>query len=160
MSDSSRAAELAARFEGVHGEVMTVAESCEEPRWSMVCPGEEWPIGVVLSHIAEAYAAVDGWIGGYLEGRPVPQTRALIEEGNAHHAVAAAAVPREETLAKLRANGGRVVATIGALTDEQLAISLPMELAGGSEVSAERLVEIVCRHTCGHLDSVRQAVAV
>jgi hypothetical protein len=158
VNGSTRAAELAALFDEAHGEALAFAEGCPDAAWAAVCQGETWSVGVVLDHIAQGYAAFDGWVRGYLEGRPVPATRATIEEANARHAVAAAAIPRGETIAALRDNAGRAAATIRGLSDEQLAISHPMEMAGGAPVSAEQLVQVLLRHSANHLGSCRQAV--
>jgi hypothetical protein len=157
MIGSDRAAELADRFEALHGETLAFAEGCTDAAWSAVTAGEGWPVGTVVSHIAEGYAAVDGWARGYLEGRPIEETRALIDEANAKHAAAMASAPRGQVLAKLRDNAARVTATVRDLTDEQLAISLPMRVVDGAPVTTEQVVETLLRHTTRHLGSCREA---
>lgn len=158
MSGSVKSAELATSFEQAHREVMAFAQACPTRAWATVTNSEKWPVGVVLSHVAEGYASAVRWLGGYLEGRPVPDTRALIDEANAAHAAAAAQMPREATIEALRSRGERALETIRALSDEQLAISHPMEMAGGAQITAQQLVEILVRHTSRHLESCREAV--
>ncbi len=159
MGGSIRAAEFADRFEQSHAEVLAFAEGCPHDRWAAVTDGERWPVGVVLDHIAKGYGAFNGWVSGYLEGRPVPDTGALIDEANARHAVEAADVTREQVLERLRDGAAAAAATLRGLSDEQLAISHPMEMAGGAAISAEQLAAVLLRHTSRHLSSCREATA-
>ena len=159
MSGSERAAELAARFEQTHGEALGFAESCSGDGWDAVTSGERWPVGVVVGHIAQGYAAVERWVCGYLEGRPVSETRDTIHAGNAEHLAETSERSRDETIGLLRVNAASVAATIRGLSDEQLAITFPMAVADGAPMSAEQLVQILFRHTANHLESCRQAVA-
>lgn len=158
MSGSDRASELAARFEAAHGEVLAFAGGCSEQAWAALTEAEGWPVGVVLGHIAAGYGAFGRWMAGYAEGRPVTETREAVDAENARQA-AAPPPPREETMARLRERARETSAVIRGLSDDLLATSLPMALAGGAEISAERLVELLLRHTGRHLESCRAAVA-
>lgn len=157
MSGSERASELAERFEAAHGEVLAFAGGCTDETWSAVTAAEGWPVGVVLGHIADGYGAFGRWMAGYAEGRPVTETREGIDAENARHA--AAPRPREETMTRLSERAEETAAVIRGLSDDLLATSLPMNLAGGAEISGERLVEILLHHTGRHLESCRAAVA-
>jgi len=158
MDAATRAAELADMVAAAHGRVMSFAAGCSDADWTSVCPGETWPIGVVLDHIADGYRAFDGWIRGYLEGHPVPVTREQIEAMNAEHAVATATRPRLDTVTHLASASDSTIAVVRGLSDDQLAIAHPMALRGGDTVSAEQLVLALLRHTAGHLQSCQQAL--
>ena len=37
---------------GFNNEVIAFVEKCSDENWEKVCSGEEWPVGVVVRHIA------------------------------------------------------------------------------------------------------------
>lgn len=158
MDAATRGAELADMVAAAHGRVMSFAAGCSDVDWAAVCPGESWPIGVVLDHIADGYGAFDGWITGYLEGRPITETREQIDASNAEHALATATRPRQETVAHLASASESAIAVVRGLGPDELAIAHPMALRGGEKVSAEQLVQALLRHTTNHLQSCRQAL--
>ncbi|MBJ7600779.1 MAG: hypothetical protein DLM67_16520 [Candidatus Nephthysia bennettiae] len=158
MGGSTRSAELARRFEEMHAEVLGFAEGCSDADWRVGCEGSR-TVGIVVDHIGQGYDQLVGWLGGYLEGRPVPQTPEDIDADNEVHARAVADRSRTETLEALRSRASRTSTFIRSLDDDQLGITMPMKLAGGAPISADQLVKILGRHTSGHLVSCREALA-
>jgi hypothetical protein len=157
MGGSERAAELARRFDETHAQVIGFAEACSEADWKAACEGSR-TVGIVIDHIGEGYDQSVRWLHGYLQGRPVPHTADQIDAENEVHGVAAGDRPRAETLEGLRSKAERTSSFIRGLEDEQLAIALPLGLAGGAPISADQLVKILYRHTSQHLASCRAAV--
>jgi hypothetical protein len=158
MGGSTRAAELARRFEEIHGDVLSFAEGCSEADWQVGCEGSR-TVGIVVDHIGEGYDQLVEWLGGYLEGRPVPQTPEDIDAQNETHARAVADRSRTETLEALRSRARRTSTFIASLDDGHLGITMPMKLAGGAPVSGDQLVKILGGHTSHHLVSCRVALA-
>src|SRR5215469_4138558 len=64
MDAATRAAELADMVAAAHGRVMSFAAGCSDADWTSVCPGETWPIGVVLEPLPDGYRAFGRWIRG------------------------------------------------------------------------------------------------
>ena len=48
---STKAENLAKRFTAFNNEFAAFVESCPEKDWSRLCPGENWPVGVVARHV-------------------------------------------------------------------------------------------------------------
>ena len=126
----------------------------------MPCGDDRRPIGVVAHHIATALGAGAGWVATMAGGKPMPPvTMADIDAWNAQHAEANAGVGKADTLALLRRNGGDAVAMVSKLSDEELAQSGPMTLAGGATLTTARLIEfLLLGHPQGHLQAMRAAV--
>ena len=57
-------------------------------------PGEDWPVGVVLHHIAEGHGQASRWLQAMSSGEGVPETAEDIDRANAAHAVRAESVTR------------------------------------------------------------------
>ncbi len=159
MDPSPRAGQLAGRLEAANREALEFAERCSDADWRKVCAGENWPLGVLVDHIADANELIEGAVRGYVEGREFPVTPAMVDAHNARHAVATADRPREETMARLRASVARMVETVTPLGDEQLDITFALPIAGGRPTSTAGVVEIVTAHVGEHLASARRALA-
>ena len=101
---SERAAALAADFAAANQDVVEFARSCSEAEWALVVPGEQWPVGVVVHHIAEGHEHGLQWLSRMAHGEPVTDTAEGIDQDNAAHATRAATVDRDETVALLEAN--------------------------------------------------------
>src|ERR1700683_3611085 len=98
---SERAAALADDFAAAHAEALTFARSCSEVAWARPVPGEEWPVGVVLHHIAEGHQNSLRWLEAMARGDGVTDTAEEIDQTNAVHAVRAGAMTATETVARL-----------------------------------------------------------
>jgi hypothetical protein len=156
---SERAASLADALAAVNAESITFAESCTDTQWHTVVPGEGWPVGVVLHHIAEGHANGLKWLEAMASGMPVTDSGPDIDEWNVEHAARCADVGVVETVALLTQNGARVEAAIRRLTDDELDQTAPFGPAGGRALPAEQMAAVTAQHARGHLDHAREAVA-
>jgi hypothetical protein len=147
---------LLERFERAHAEVLAFARTCPDGRWSLVTEAEGWPVGVVLTHIADGCDAFHDRLGRLLDGRPIEETGDQLDATNARRAIEVATLPRDETIARLGAGADRMVAALRTLTAEQLGVRNAWPVVGADHVSVEQLVEILLWHTTSHLESCRR----
>jgi hypothetical protein len=155
---SERATALAADFAAANQDVVDFARSCSEAEWALVVPGEEWPVGVVVHHIAESHDHGVQWLSRMARGEPVTDTAEGIDQDNATHAGRAAAVDRHETIALLEANAAPLERALRALSDEELDRTAPFGPAGGRELPTVALAAVAARHPREHLAHARAAV--
>jgi DinB superfamily len=158
MVGSNAAAELARGLEEANQRALALAQSCSDADWKAVCEGERWPVGVVLDHIADWNEQVDGGIQAYLSGQEVPLTAEMVDAHNAAHATQYAEVSRDEAVKRLQESSSRLVATVRSLSDDDLAITFPLPLAGAS-MSTTGLIKMVTEHVGLHLASVQRAAS-
>jgi hypothetical protein len=156
---SERAASLADALATVNAEAIAFAQSCTDGQWRTLVPGEGWPVGVVIHHIAEGHANGLRWLETMASGTPVTDSGPDIDEWNVEHAIRCADVGVVETVALLAQNGARVEAAIRQLTDDQLDRTAPFGPAGGRALPAEQMAAVTAQHARGHLDHAREAVA-
>jgi uncharacterized damage-inducible protein DinB len=152
------AEELADRFVRANEELIALAEGCSEAQWRARCDAEGWPVGVVVHHVADDYAALLAVIEAVAVGGPAPVvTRKELAGRNAEHARRFAACTREETVALLRRNGAAVARVIRGLDDDQLRRTGEVL---GRETSVAQLVEtVLLAHVRGHMASIRATVS-
>jgi hypothetical protein len=156
---SERAAGLADDFAAANAEALAFARSCREEAWARPVPGEGWPVGVVLHHIAEGHQNVVRWLEGMARGDGVTDTAEEIDRANAAHAARAGSVSATETAALLGANGARLEALLRAFSDEELDRSAPFGPAGGRPFPTVDLAAVAAQHTREHLAHARAAAA-
>ena len=137
-------------------EVIAVAVGCSEADWTASCVNEQRSVGVVFDHIAEGNPEWVRWVEEFLNGRPVELTLETLTQRNAEHARAAAARPRGETVAHLKAGSARTSEFLRSLTDEQLELTQEFAWAGVKSVSW--LAGGAVRHPKGHLKSIKEAI--
>ncbi len=101
---SERATVLAEDFAAANHEVVVFARSCSGAEWALMVPGEEWPIGVVMHHIAEGHEHGLVWLTRMARGEAVTDSAEGIDQDNAAHAARAATAGQDETIALLEAN--------------------------------------------------------
>ena len=114
------ASDLADEYDAVMADVIAVAGGCSQADWTTSCISEQRSVGVVFDHIAEGNPQWVRWVQEFLNGRPVEMTLETLTQRNAEHARRAAARPRGETVADLKAGSARTSEFIRSLTDEQL----------------------------------------
>ena len=151
---------LAERFEAINREVIALAESLTEQQWQQTCPGEDWPIGVALHHIAVSHPGIAAWAVRLAHQKPVRISHDQVNEINRQHAAGGENYTREVTLELLAANGAAAAQAIGQLEDEQLANSAPFLPAGEGKVrNCRQIIEyVLIGHPAEHLQSIRQAL--
>ncbi len=150
--------EYAADLEVANGEAIALATSCSPEEWVAVVPGEDWPVCVVVHHVAEGYDLVSRWIDCALTGRPIDDTGEGIDAINRHHAQDFAGVSVSETVELLRTNGAAAVAKVGRLGESDLARTAAFGPAGGGQFSVEQFCMAAAGHVRTHLSHARTAL--
>lgn len=151
----SAASDLATDFEATNQAVISFASARSDDEWRLICPGENWPLAGVIRHIGAGYSTAQGWIHGYLEGRPIPIDAEEIDQRNQARADEFANTSKTAALDLLAKEGDAVTRLVRGLTDEQLSIAYPVLI--GRELTTAQLVKVLIRHTRGHLGSAQSA---
>jgi uncharacterized damage-inducible protein DinB len=156
---SARAADLATKFEEANAAVIEAVENSSEADWQRVTSSEGWSVGVTARHIAASHLPIMGLVELVATGREMPPiTMDMLHAGNAQHAQEHASCTREEVLEILRRDGQAAADRLRGLSDEQLERKASMAFAGGAEMSAAQLVEmILLGHPVQHLESIKAA---
>jgi hypothetical protein len=155
---SEAAGRLAAEVEVANDEVIAFAEGCSDGQWATMVEGEDWPVGVVVHHIAEGHLQMIDWLGRARRGDPITITASEIDADNARHALEWVGVGRTEAVEQLRRHGAALVALIGDLSPAELTTSVSFGPGNGMEVTAEQLAPVAARHCRTHLAAVRVAL--
>lgn len=150
------ASDLADEYDAVMADVIAVAGDCSQADWTMSCINEQRSVGVLFDHIAEGNREWVRWVQEFLNGRPVDMTLETLTQRNAEHARRAAARPRGETVADLKAGSARTSEFLRSLTDEQLELTQKFGWTGTQSVSW--VAGGAVRHPRGHLKSIREAL--
>jgi len=155
---STRAENLAKRFTDFNNQFTAFVESCPEKDWTRVCPGENWPVGVVARHVAAGHYRVLGLAKMIVEGKQLPElSHAAIDEANAEHAEKHAGCTKDEVLELLRKNGIAISDYIAGLDDTDLDRTGHLAAAGGA-ISTQQIVENLVIQSAGeHLASLKAA---
>ena len=156
---SDRTTALADDFSNANAEAMDFVRRCTAAEWTLTVPGEEWPVGVVLHHVAVGHGHGVRWLHEMASGEGVTDTAEGIDGENAAHALRMTAVGQDETLALLEQNGTRLEAALRALSDEELVRTAPFGPAGGRAMPIEALAAVGARHTREHLAHARGAIS-
>jgi DinB superfamily len=151
MDDDVRsAAAVAADIDAARERMIGLAGRCTEEQWrSAPLDGDPRPVGVVVDHVADAYAYLAGWIRQILAGERVEVNNDVVDALNAEHAQAAAGVSQAEAAEHLRRSGAAISELVGSLD----AASLD---AGGGRVG--RLAQIAIRHADDHRSDIEKAL--
>jgi DinB superfamily len=150
--------DYAAELDRANDDAIAFATSCSPEDWAAVVPGDEWPVGVVLHHMAEGYDLGSRWIDCALTGRPIEDTMDGIDAVNLRHAKEFAEVGVSETAELLRRKGAAAVAKLARLSESELARSTAFGAAGGKQFSVEQFCQAAPGHVRSHLDRARSAV--
>ena len=150
------ASDLADEYDAVMADVVAVAGGCSQADWTTSCINEQRSVGVVFDHIAELNPEVVRWVQEFLKGRPVEMALETLTQRNAEHARRAAARPRGETIADLKAGSARTSEFIRSLTDERL--ELRQEFGWAGTQSLGWVASVAVRHPKGHLKSIKETL--
>ena len=150
------AAQLAAEFDAVLGEVIQAAESCAGGDWTLRILAEERTVGVLFDHIAAGNDQSVEWASSLLRGRAVEVDPGLIDSENAAHAREARGKTRDDTIQRLRETTARTSRFFHALSDEQLNVTQKFGWLGTQDVAF--VVRQAIRHPQRHLQSIREAL--
>jgi len=154
----SSADQVAADLEAANAEAIAFAESCSPREWETIVPGEEWPVALVLHHIAEGHELLDGWLDRLRKGQAVAHTRNDIDDRNALHASDYAGVSIEATIELLQSTCATTAATIRSLSDEELERSAPFGPANGRDVTTAQIAGVATTHVRTHLEHAATAL--
>jgi hypothetical protein len=151
--------QLAAHIEEAAAEVIAFARSCTAAQWAATVPGEEWPVAVVVDHVAEGNALTEGWIRRLSQGEAVTITAEEIDEENARHAARCGAITVDDAVRHVQDSTAALASTVRALSPEELQRTGAFGPAGGRPVTSADMAGIGVRHARGHLQHAHQAVA-
>ena len=155
---NTEADRIARDFEEANADAIAFAEGCTDGQWSAMVAGEDWPVGVVLHHIATGHEQMLGWLGRARGGEEISKTAAEIDADNGRHAIDFAGVTPGGTVRELRRHGAALASLIRSLDAAELARSVSFGPAEGREVTTEALASVSARHCRTHLADAREAV--
>jgi hypothetical protein len=150
--------EYADELERAIDDAVSFAESCSAEDWATPVPGEDWPVSVVVHHVALGHDLVLRWIDCALVGRSVEDTREEIDTFNLRHAEESAGVGVAETVELLRTNGAAAVAKIRRLSETDLERTAPFAPADGQPFSVDQFCSAAVGHVRTHLGHARAVV--
>ncbi len=157
---SSRALELAAQLEEANDAVIGFARGLSAGQWREIAPGEQWPVGVVVHHVAVGHDLMLRWLGSVSRGVDIADDAASVDEANERHAREFADVGVHDTVMLLQANGARLADFLRGLDDAQLGRTAAFGPGNGMTVDAERMAEVATRHCAAHLANARAALGM
>ena len=152
---------FAKQFEAKVQEATAVMEKLSDADWKKVTSAEKWPVGVVAHHVAEAHAGIGGLVEMVAKAQALPGiTMEMIDAGNAKHAKEQANVTKAETLALLKANGGKASGIVRGLSDAELDRSASVLVGMPAMTAAQAIEGILINHVREHLGSIRATTGV
>ena len=156
---SARAETLAKQFEAKAAEMTSTLEKLTDADWKKTTGGEKWTVGVAAHHVAGAHEPITGILKTVASGKPMPPfTMAMLDEGNAKHAVEFANCTKDETLALHKKGAAAAAAAVRGLSDAELDRS-GSPLTGMPAMTAQQIIEgILIHHIDDHLGSIRKTV--
>lgn len=150
--------DYATELERVNEEVVTFVRSCSDDQWRTNVPGENWPVGVVMHHVAAGHQLVGGWIESARNGEDIAITGEEIDSANARHADEQVGVTASETVELLGSNGAALAALIRSLDEDEMERKVRFAPAGGALRSTEQLCGAASGHPRSHLAHVKEAL--
>ena len=149
--DERDAAAYAADIEAARDRLIAFAGGCSETQWRAApLDGDPRPVAVVVDHVADSYEYLAGFIRQILAGQAAEVTGELVDDLNAEHAAAAAAVSQADAAEHLRRSGAAISALIAPLSAAELA-------AGDGRVRL--FAQIAIRHADNHRTDIETALA-
>jgi hypothetical protein len=152
------AEEMAREFEAANAEAIAFVEGCRPGQWTTMVPGEDWPVGVVLHHIATGHEQMTDWLTRARAGRAITITAADIDDANATHAGGAAEFTPAVTIDDLRRHGAVLALLLRSLSPAELDRAVAFGPAGGREFTVRQLAPVAAGHCRGHLADARAAL--
>jgi hypothetical protein len=165
MSDHTRA--LAAQFRHMNAEVIRFAQECSPDDWRRMVPHEGRSVAYLIDHIAWGYRAETKAIRAIVTGQEQPLAwdelppTFTMEELHAMNATRWEADPypdREETIARLRAEGERTAAVLSGLSEAELERTIAYGPIPAMSI-AQFIERLVIGHAGRHLPGIRQELA-
>jgi len=156
---TQQARELAESIEAINLELIQLVRGCSEEQWRTECNDEDdnRTVAVIAHHVGHVHLSILDWLETALTGKDVTITPDATNLENAEHAETYHDVDREETVELLIANGDRLCARIGELTDEELARTA-FHRGAAREMTVASFAQLGHRHVAGHLGTIRKAL--
>ncbi len=148
---NAAAERLAGEFEAANDEVIAFVETCPDDRWTSMVSGEDWPVAVVMHHIAVGHRQMLDWLRCASSGVEITKSAAEIDADNALHARQFAGVTRADTVEELRSRGAVLGRFIRGLSADELDRSVPFGPGDGMAVTTQQLASVAARHCRTHL---------
>ena len=149
--DERDAAAYAADIGAARDRLIAFASGCSEAQWRAApLDGDPRPVAVVVDHVADSYEYLAGFIRQILAGQAAEVTGELVDDLNAEHAAAAAAVNQADAAEHLRRSGAAISELIASLSADELA-------AGDGRVLL--FAQIAIRHADNHRTDIETALA-
>jgi Mycothiol maleylpyruvate isomerase N-terminal domain len=154
---STRAEALAERIEQGAQALAAFAEGLSDAEWQTVVPGEGRTVGVLFHHVATNLLGESDLAKQLASGQGISDlTWAMVDQGNAQHAIEHARTTQREATELLRRNGAIAAAAIRELSDAELDLAAPNSLHGHAPVTTQFWIENhPLAHAYRHLESIR-----
>ena len=144
-------AAYAADIDAARDRMIAFVGSCTEQEWRAApLDGDPRPVAVVVDHVADAYDYLSGWMRQLVAGQQVEVDSNVVDDLNARHAQAAAAVTQASAADHLRRSGAAISGLVAGLSAADLT-------AGDARV--RRLAQIAARHADDHRAEIEAALA-
>jgi DinB superfamily len=141
----------AAGIEAARDRLIAFATGCSEQEWRAApLEGDPRPVAVVVDHVADSYEYLARFVRQIIAGEPVEVTSEIVDDLNAEHASAAAAVSQADAAEHLRRSGAAISALIAGLSADEL---------GGGDGRVRLFAQIAIRHADNHRTDIQTALA-
>jgi uncharacterized damage-inducible protein DinB len=154
----NRAESLANQFEQAVADFAQIIEQIPHDQWTAQGGPEGWTVAGVAQHVSGQFPLEMEYITAAAEGKQMPAySWDDINAKNESRAAKNSAASKADVLRELRDGASSTAAYVRALSDEQLARTGSLALAGGASVSAQQLIEggVLIDHVRGHLKSLQ-----
>jgi DinB superfamily len=149
--DQRDGAAYAADIDAARDRLIAFASGCSEAQWRATpLDGDPRPVAVVVDHVADSYEYMAGWVRQVLAGQAAEVTGEVVDDLNAEHAAAAAAITQAEAAEHLRRSGAAISALIASLSADEL------DMGNGR---LRLFAQIAIRHADNHRADIEAALA-
>jgi hypothetical protein len=151
---------LADRLEMGAQALATFAGGLSSAEWQTRLPRDGRKVGVVVHHVASVYPVEVDLAQTVASGKPVTGvTWDVIHAMNAEHATANDDAAQDATLDLLLRNAGSAAGAIRALSNDELALAMPVSLYADAPLTCQFVLEDhAVRHSFHHLARIREAL--
>ena len=164
---SDHAHELAAQFRQVNADVIRFAQECSPDDWRRMVPNDGRSVAYLIDHIAFGYGLETKAMLVFVTGKEQPLawdelpptfTRADLDENNEQRWQMNPYPDREETIARLRAEGEKTATVIENLSEAELRCT--MKNGPWPETTVAQFIERpLTSHPGMHMPGIREEFA-
>lgn len=151
MGEEATPAEAAQAIAAARDRIAHFAQSCTPEQWAAtpLTGGDPRPVGIVVDHVGHAYEYIGDFIAAIVRGETPHIDNDVIDTLNAEHSAAAGGVDAASAVGRLQRSGDALVALVGSLSKEQLALM---------QGRVRRLAQIAARHADDHRAQLEEAL--